>query len=116
MMGLAAYIISDDGTDQEEDVATLKATITASKKTVSFKTLKKKPQKVTITAKTDGKITSAKCTTKKLKKNVSIKTSGKKATVTFKKGAAKGKYKIKVSTSASGDYVKTTKTLTIKVK
>ena len=110
-----------DGSDQDAEdqgsvSASTKASISANKTSLSYKALKKKAQKVKITATTDGKITSAKCTSKKLSKNVSIKANGKQATVTFKKGSSKGNYKIKVTTSASGDYVKTTKTLTIKVK
>ena len=50
---------------------------------------------------------------KGMKKYISI---SKKGVVTFKKKAKRGTYKIEITAAAKGNYKKTTKIVTIKVK
>ncbi|MCR5685939.1 MAG: leucine-rich repeat protein [Lachnospiraceae bacterium] len=92
----------------------LTAEINFSSKKVSYSKLKKADRTVSITV--SGSRGTVKYTNKsssKLKKYVSIDRDG---TVTIKKGAPKGTYKIKVTVSAKGMYKKTSKTIKIKVK
>ena len=89
-----------------------KATIKASK--TSFKHGKKTVIKITSNAGTKLTV-KAKNAKAKNKKFVTMK-SGKTAKLTFTKKAAKGKYTFTVLSPASGNYQKTSKTITIKVK
>ena len=85
------------------------ATIKASKSTVK----KGKKSTVKITANSGGKITvKAKSKNAKNKEYVKIKNNK----LTFSKKAAKGKYTFTVTSAAKGNYKKTTKTITIRVK
>ena len=96
-----------------DTVTTVKKSITLSKKTLKVKTLAKKDLKVKVkTGKNMGKV-AVKLTVPKAMKSF-VKKSGK--TITFKKGCPKGTVKVKVTVKASGNNVKTTKTLKIKVK
>lgn len=89
---------------------------TAKMKKIKAKTLKKKSVKIKLKAKSDGK---GKLTykvykyPKKMKKYIKV---SKKGTVTLKKNAKKGTYKIKITAAAKGDYIKTIKVVSIKVK
>jgi len=89
---------------------------TAKMKAVKASVLSKKAVKVKLNAKTDGngKLT-YKVTKYPKKMNKFIKVS-KKGVVTFKKNAKKGTYKITITADAKGEYQKTTKVVSIKVK
>ena len=90
------------------------ASVTASASKVSYSKLKKKSRTVTVTV--AGSKGTVKYTNKcpdSLKDYITISKNG---VITFKKGAPKGTYKVKVTVAAKGMYKKTTKTLKIKVK
>ena len=93
--------------------ASLSSTFKNTSKTLKASTLKTKAQTFAIAKKfSGGKVTYT--VTKGTKKYISVNsTTGK---VTVKKGAKKGTYKVKVTVAAKGNYKKTTKTITIKVK
>ena len=84
-------------------------TIKASKSTVP----KGKKTTIKITSTSSGKIT-IKCKSKNAKNKKYVKISGSK--ITFQKKAPKGTYKFNVISAAKGNYKKTTKTISIKVK
>ena len=78
--------------------------------------VKKKTVKISLKTKASGKgkITyKVKKYPKSMKKYISI---SKKGVVTFKKKAKRGTYKIEITAAAKGNYKKTTKIVTIKVK
>lgn len=89
---------------------------TAKIRTIKASKLKKKSIKLKLKAKTDGngnltyKVTAY---PKKMKKFIKVTTKG---VVTLKKKAKKGKYKVTITAAENGDYKKTTKVVTIKVK
>ena len=85
------------------------ATIKASKSTVQ----KGKKTTVKITANSGGKIT-IKGKSKNARNKKYVKISGSK--IVFQKKAPKGTYKFTVTSAAKGNYTKTTKTISIKVK
>ncbi len=97
------------------NVIKLSATIKASPKTVK----KGKKTTVKVTSNSGAKLKAAASNSKAKsalkKKYVKIK-NGKTVKITFTKKAPKGKYKFKVTSPAKGNYKKTVKTVTIKVK
>lgn len=93
--------------------ASLSSTFKNTSKTLKASTLKKKAQSFAIAKKfSGGKVTYT--VTKGKKKYISV--NSKTGKVTVKKGAKKGTYKVKITVAAKGNYKKTTKTITIKVK
>ena len=65
---------------------------------------------------TKGKITAKDVSSRKLRKYATFKIKKRTVTITLKKGAPKGTYKIKVTTGAWGKIKKTTKTINVVVK
>lgn len=91
-------------------------TITVKNKTAKYKTLKKKKVTVKLGAKTDGDgVLSYKITKypKGMKKYISVSKAG---TVTLKKKAKKGIYKITISAAKTDSYDVASKVVTIQVK
>ena len=112
-------VVTDNPTEvvSGDDTQTLKATISPASKTVKYAKVKKASQKVTIkVGGSEGKVTAKNTSGKKIKKYLGVKVNGSKVVATLKKGAKKGVYKIKVVVAASGNYLKTTMTVKIKVK
>ncbi|WP_050008152.1 fibronectin type III domain-containing protein [Butyrivibrio sp. WCE2006] len=110
---------SVSGTDSIKKSAkkSTKAIITSDKTMLSARKLKKKAQTVTLSVdNSKGKITVKNLTKKKLADNAEIKIKGRKITIKFKKGAAKGTYKFKVTVGAKGKSKKTTSTVKVVVK
>ncbi|WP_026499086.1 leucine-rich repeat domain-containing protein [Butyrivibrio sp. WCD2001] len=88
---------------RDSDRASTAVTVSQDKKTLKFKKLKKKKQKVTISVEnTEGKIAVKNESPKKIKKYITAKIKGRSVVCTLKKGAPKGTYKIKVSVSQEG--------------
>ena len=84
------------------------ATIKASKSTVQ------KGKKTTVKINTNGGTITIKGKSKKAKNKKYVKIKNNK--ITFQKKAPKGTYKFTVTSAAKGNYKKTTKTISIKVK
>ena len=108
----------DKGTSEKESKTKIANPMTVKTKSPSVKAskLKKKKQKIKKTK--AFKISNAKGTVTFAKKGGSKKFSiSKTGVITVKKGTKKGKYKIKVDVTASGDenYLPITKTVTVKV-
>ena len=98
-----------EGSDQKNKIS-----IKASKTSIKKSTVKKKDVTIQITVTGNiGKATFENISSSKLKKYITVTKDGK---VTFKKGAPKGTYKIKVTVAASDGQAGTGKTLKIKVK
>ena len=100
---------SKNGTTSGNNSSKANATIKASKATVKLG----KKTTVKITSTSGGKIT-VKGKSKNAKNKKYVKISGSK--VIFQKKAPKGTYKFNVTSAAKGNYKKTTKTISIKVK
>ena len=81
-------------------------------KSIKYSKLKKKAVSYSVLKASDGGKVTYKVTKGK-KKYIKVSKAGK---VTVKKGAVKGTYKVKLTVAAKGNYKKTTKTITIKVK
>lgn len=81
-------------------------------KSIKYSKLKKKAVSYSVIKASDGGKVTYKVTKGK-KKYIKVSKAGK---VTVKKGAVKGTYKVKLTVAAKGNYKKTTKTITIKVK
>ena len=89
------------------------STVTGVEKRQAYVSVKQSGLKATIVTDSPGKvkIKAANKKTKKLKKYYTIKNK----VIKFKKSAKKTTYKFKVTVKASGNYLKTTKKLTISV-
>ncbi|WP_029321716.1 hypothetical protein [Butyrivibrio sp. AE3004] len=93
------------------------AYITIDRDSVKASKVKKKAQKFVIGIENSkGKIKVKNLSPKKLRKYIDFKVKKGKVTVTLKKGAKKGTYKLKVTVGANGNVNKTTETVRIKVK
>ncbi len=101
-------------TDSElSDSSGSKSKVQANKTKLSYSTVKNAEQKVIITT-TD--LSNVKFSNKTNEEHKGFVTVSKKGKVTFKKGAPKGTYKIKVTGTLKGTGKKFSKTIKIKIK
>ncbi len=101
-------------TDSElSDSSGSKSKVQANKTKLSYSTVKNAEQKVIITTTGLSNVKFSNKTNEELKSFVKVSKKGK---VTFKKGAPKGTYKIKVTGTIKGSGKKVSKTIKIKIK